>query len=56
MFTRRIMSLFLLLVPLVTTLDPSAIHAAEGRDFAGLVDIGGSRNIYLECHGTGLPP
>jgi hypothetical protein len=32
---------FLLLVPLVTALDPAAAHAAESGDFAGLVDIGG---------------
>src|SRR5580765_1483266 len=24
-------------------------------DFAGLVDIGGGRHIYLECRGTGSP-
>jgi pimeloyl-ACP methyl ester carboxylesterase len=24
-------------------------------DFAGLVDIGGDRRIYLECHGVGAP-
>lgn len=28
--------------------------AAQG-DFAGLVDIGGGRELYLECHGTGSP-
>ena len=28
--------------------------AAQG-DFAGLVDIGGGRRIYLECRGTGRP-
>jgi pimeloyl-ACP methyl ester carboxylesterase len=25
------------------------------RDFAGLVDIGGGRHLYLECHGQGSP-
>lgn len=58
MFTSRTMSLgaraLLFLVPLVTTLAP--VHAAESRDFAGLVDIGGGgRKMYLECRGTGSP-
>jgi pimeloyl-ACP methyl ester carboxylesterase len=34
---------------------PAATHAAESGDFAGLVDIGGGRKIYLECRGTGSP-
>jgi len=42
---------FLLLVPLVT----AAAHAAGSGDFAGLVDIGGGRKMYLECRGTGSP-
>jgi pimeloyl-ACP methyl ester carboxylesterase len=46
---------FLLLVPLLTALDPAAAHAAESGDFAGLVDIGGGRRLYLECHGAGGP-
>jgi hypothetical protein len=46
---------FLLLVPLVTTLDSAAVHAAESRDFAGLVDIGDGRKMYLECRGIGSP-
>jgi len=44
---------FLLLVPLVTALDPAA--AAAAADFAGLVDIGGGRKMYLECRGSGFP-
>jgi pimeloyl-ACP methyl ester carboxylesterase len=28
--------------------------AARG-DFAGLVDLGGGRKVYLECHGSGSP-
>ena len=32
----------------------SAIAESEG-DFAGLVDVGGGRQIYLECSGTGSP-
>ena len=46
---------FLLLVALVTPLDPAVAHAAESGDFAGLVDIGGGRKMYLECHGFGSP-
>lgn len=46
---------FLLLVPLVTALDPAAAHAAVSEDFAGLVDIGGGREMYLECRGIGSP-
>jgi pimeloyl-ACP methyl ester carboxylesterase len=59
MFISRTMSLgarvFLLLVPLVTALDPVVPHAAESGDFAGLVDIGGGRKLYLGCKGTGSP-
>ena len=44
---------FLLLVPLLTALDPAAANAAESGDFAGLVDIGGGRKMYLECRGAG---
>ena len=53
MFTRSPMSpgAFLLLVPLAT----AVAHAAGSGDFAGLVDIGGGRKIYLECRGTGSP-
>ena len=32
-----------------------ASPAAASGDFAGLVDIGGGRHLYLECHGTGSP-
>jgi len=32
----------------------AAVEEAEG-DFAGLVDIGGGRQIYMECSGTGSP-
>ena len=28
---------------------------AQGGDFAGMVEIGGGRRIYLECRGTGSP-
>src|ERR1700747_3881504 len=44
----------LLLVPLVTELGSTARAAVSG-DFAGLVDIGGGRKMYLESRGTGSP-
>jgi len=35
---------------------PSAKGSAKtNKDFAGLVDIGGGRKMYMECHGTGYP-
>jgi hypothetical protein len=43
----------LLLVPLVTALDPAAAHATQSGDFTGLVDVGGGRKMYLECRGIG---
>jgi pimeloyl-ACP methyl ester carboxylesterase len=46
---------FFLLVPLLTALDPAAPHAAQSADFAGLVDIGGGRKMYLACRGSGFP-
>jgi hypothetical protein len=45
----------LLLVPLVTALDPAAAHATQSGDFAGLVDVVGGRKMYLECRGKGFP-
>ncbi|CAA9573298.1 MAG: hypothetical protein AVDCRST_MAG86-1898 [uncultured Truepera sp.] len=33
---------------------PPAVLAGQA-DFAGLVDIGGGRRLYLECRGTGSP-
>ena len=45
----------LLLALLVTALDPAVAHATQSRDFAGLVDVGGGRKMYLECRGIGSP-
>ena len=48
--------LVLLFVSLVAALPPEAAHAAApSSDFAGLVDIGGGRKMYLECRGAGSP-
>ena len=33
----------------------SARNSGHARDFAGLVDIGGGREMYMECQGTGYP-
>jgi pimeloyl-ACP methyl ester carboxylesterase len=30
-------------------------NSGNHKDFAGLVDIGGDRKMYLECHGKGSP-
>jgi pimeloyl-ACP methyl ester carboxylesterase len=30
-------------------------NSGKNKDFAGLVDIGGGRKMYLECHGKGSP-
>jgi hypothetical protein len=45
----------LLLFSLVTALDAGATNSRENRNFAGLVDIGGDRKMYLECRGAGSP-
>ena len=42
------------LVAFLLAAAPSVAHAAPA-DLAGLVDIGGGRKMYLECHGTGRP-
>ncbi len=44
-------SLFLTLLLVITPVPA----LAESNDLAGLVDIGGGRNMYLECRGTGVP-
>ncbi|HET7254212.1 MAG TPA: hypothetical protein VFJ46_10640, partial [Xanthobacteraceae bacterium] len=59
MFMRSTMSLgarvSFLLVALIAAADAPAAHAAQSKDFAGLVDVGGGRKMYLECRGTGSP-
>jgi pimeloyl-ACP methyl ester carboxylesterase len=34
---------------------PAKINAAKNKDFAGLIDIGGGREMYMECQGKGRP-
>jgi pimeloyl-ACP methyl ester carboxylesterase len=31
------------------------VNSGKSKDFAGLVDIGGGRQMYMECQGTGYP-
>jgi pimeloyl-ACP methyl ester carboxylesterase len=45
----------LLLVTIVTGLQSMPVRAMGSRDFAGLVDIGGGRKMYLTCRGSGSP-
>jgi pimeloyl-ACP methyl ester carboxylesterase len=33
----------------------SALNSGKSKDFAGLVDIGGGRQMYMECQGKGSP-
>jgi pimeloyl-ACP methyl ester carboxylesterase len=35
--------------------DSAKGNSAKNKDFAGLVDIGGGRKMYMECHGKGSP-
>jgi pimeloyl-ACP methyl ester carboxylesterase len=46
---------FLVVVRLITALAGIVAHTAESGDFAGLVDVGGGRKMYLECRGIGSP-
>jgi pimeloyl-ACP methyl ester carboxylesterase len=51
-FSGRVSSL---LVSLLTAVHPVATYGQGRADFAGLVDIGGGRKMYLKCSGTGSP-
>lgn len=44
-----------LMLALGVQLVSAATGSAGSGDFAGLVDIGGGRKMYLECRGTGSP-
>ena len=33
----------------------SANNSGHAKDFSGLVNIGGGRQMYMECQGTGYP-
>jgi len=47
--------LLIVIVPIVHLLAMADTHAAETGNFAGLVDIGSSRKMYLKCSGRGSP-
>jgi pimeloyl-ACP methyl ester carboxylesterase len=51
----RLNALLIFIVPLVHSLGVAVAHAAENSDFAGLVDIGNGRKMYLKCAGRGSP-
>lgn len=44
-----------LLASLVMVVGPATADCAARGDFAGLVPVGGGRQIYLECRGAGAP-
>ena len=50
--TRLFRSITLLMLALSVRLVSAATGSAN---FAGLVDIGGGRKMYLECRGAGTP-
>jgi pimeloyl-ACP methyl ester carboxylesterase len=45
----------MILVLLIDLLSLGIAHPADSGTFAGLVDIGSGRKMYLECRGTGSP-
>ena len=51
----RLDALLIIVVSLIEALGMAVAHAAENGNFAGLVDIGGSRKMYLKCSGSGSP-
>src|SRR6266480_137290 len=51
----RLDLLLLVVVSLVNSLGVAVAHSAETGNFAGFVDIGGGRKMYLKCSGRGSP-
>src|SRR5712675_3772464 len=51
----RLDLLLLVVVSLVNSLGVAVAHSAEPGNFAGLVDLGGGRKMYLKCSGRGSP-
>jgi pimeloyl-ACP methyl ester carboxylesterase len=51
----RAVAILLFAVALGSPRAASPVADAAQGDFAGLVDIGGGRRLYLECRGTGSP-
>ena len=53
---KRLFRLDVLLIVVVSVVGSLAVTVgAETDNFAGLVDIGGGRKMYLKCRGTGSP-
>jgi pimeloyl-ACP methyl ester carboxylesterase len=55
---KRSFRLDMLLIVIVTLVQSPGLvvaHAAENDNFAGLVDIGSGRKMYLKCSGKGSP-
>ena len=50
-----VLTLALLFPALTQAATPAAATSAASEDFAGLVDIGGGRQLWLECRGHGSP-
>ena len=51
----RLRVLLIVVLPLVYSLGVAVGQAAESGNFAGLVDIGSGRKMYLKCNGNGSP-
>ena len=47
--------LLIFLVSLIVSLDVPLTDAAERGNFAGLVELGGGRKMYVKCSGRGSP-
>lgn len=54
-FVLMAMALSLPMVALARSATPAASPSIASSDFAGLVDIGGGRRLWLECRGHGSP-
>jgi pimeloyl-ACP methyl ester carboxylesterase len=54
---RMLFGVRLCLLLALLSIGPCAVaaNAAASRDFAGVVDIGGDRKMYLTCRGAGFP-
>ena len=52
---RKVMLLAASVAVVLTVAAPAKGNSANHKDFSGLVDIGGGRKMYLECHGKGSP-
>src|SRR5213595_2808290 len=51
----RLDMLLIVIVPLIDSLGVAVAQVAENGNFAGSVDIGGGRKMYLKCSGRGSP-